>query len=678
MPQHSDDVVRELEALRAENERLRSLDAAHFGADHALRKNQTLVEGIISTAMDAIITIDESYHITLFNAAAETMFGYSAREVLGASVDRFIPAAFRESHREQVRQFGASREYATTVKPMRRIMGRRAGGGTFPIESSVSVIDIDGERFYTAVLRDVSDSVRSEALLERDALMLANVRDAVITTDLVGRITYWNEGAERLLGWKSAEILGFDLASRYDEPERTLVARAIQSALNGAQWSGEWQSRHKDGSQVWVEARLQLVSNGDSAPLGILLLAHDISERKRVAEERARLEVQIHHAQKLESLGVLAGGIAHDFNNLLVGILGNASLAMVELSPESPIRGVLHQIETSALRAAELTNQMLAYSGHGRFVVQAISLSRLIEDMSPVLESIVGEHVAISYRLAPDLPPTHADATQLRQVIVNLVSNASDAIGAKDGLVSISTGAVQLDRRYLNDTFLDDDLPEGLYVYVEVSDTGVGMDLQTKKRIFDPFFSTKFAGRGLGLAAVLGIVRGHQGALKVYSEPGKGSTFKVLLPYADAPVESAPPQLFGVGAWRGSGVVLVVDDEEAVRTVARRILERFGFEVITAADGQEGVDVFQQHADRIVAVLLDVTMPVMDGEQAYREMRLIRPDVRVVLSSGFSEQDATTRFAGKGLAGFIQKPYRATALVELLQSILESAPETQE
>jgi CheY-like chemotaxis protein len=321
---------------------------------------------------------------------------------------------------------------------------------------------------------------------------------------------------------------------------------------------------------------------------------------------------------------------------------------------------------------------MLAYSGHGRFVVQAISLSRLIEDMSPVLESIVGEHVAISYRLTPDLPPTHADATQLRQVIVNLVSNASDAIGAKDGLVSISTGAVQLDRRYLNDTFLDDDLPEGLYVYVDVSDTGVGMDLQTKKRIFDPFFSTKFAGRGLGLAAVLGIVRGHHGALKVYSEPGKGSTFKVLLPYADAPVESAPPQPFGVGAWRGSGVILVVDDEEAVRTVARRILERFGFEVITAADGQEGVDVFQQHADRIVAVLLDVTMPVMDGEQAYRELRLIKPDVRVVLSSGFSEQDATTRFAGKGLAGFIQKPYRATALVELLQSVLESAPETQE
>ncbi|MBE7560041.1 response regulator [bacterium] len=253
---------------------------------------------------------------------------------------------------------------------------------------------------------------------------------------------------------------------------------------------------------------------------------------------------------------------------------------------------------------------------------------------------------------------------------MNLIINASEAIGEASGVIVISTGAVECDRAYLAGSYIDEDLPPGLYVYLEVADTGCGMTPETLARVFDPFFSTKFTGRGLGLAAVLGIVRGHRGAIKVYSEPGRGTTFKVLFPASSRPVQNDAVRQPAAARWRGVGLILVVDDEETVRTLARRMLERLGFTVLVASDGQEGVEIFRQHADEVRAVLLDMTMPHMDGEEAFRELRRIRPDVRVVLSSGYNEQDATNRFAGKGLAGFIQKPYCLEDLCDVIRRAL--------
>ncbi len=399
----------------------------------------------------------------------------------------------------------------------------------------------------------------------------------------------------------------------------------------------------------------------------------NIIERRRSEGEQRKLEGQIHHAQKLESLGVLAGGIAHDFNNLLMGVLGNASLALADLPPESPARESVAHIEQSALRAAELARQMLAYSGKGKFIIQRLNLSKVVEEMSHLLQVSISKKAFLHYNFANSLPAVEGDPTQIRQVIMNLITNASDAVGEKSGIITISTGAMHVDSSYLSETYLNDDLPAGYYVYVEVSDTGCGMDEETRSKIFDPFFTTKFTGRGLGMAAALGIVRGHKGAIKVYSEVGRGTTIKILFPACDLPEEEASNQTGkNEMEWKPSGTILVVDDEETVRVVCQRILEGRGFRVLTADDGLSGLQLFRQEADQISLVLLDMTMPHMDGEETFREMRQIRPHVQVILTSGYSEQDATGRFAGKGLAGFIQKPFFPATLLGKIREIMES------
>lgn len=392
--------------------------------------------------------------------------------------------------------------------------------------------------------------------------------------------------------------------------------------------------------------------------------------RVRAEEEQTLFQAQVQHAQKLESLGVLAGGIAHDFNNLLMSILGNANLAEMDLPAKSPARESLDQIEKAAERASELTNQLLAYSGKGKFVNQRINLNQLVEEMGHLLKVSISKKAHLQHRFASTLPTIEADPAQIRQIVMNLITNASEALGGQSGIITIATGALECDQAYLQDTYLAKDLPEGPYVYLEVTDTGCGMDKLTQGKIFDPFFTTKFTGRGLGLAAVIGIVRGHRGAIRVYSEPGQGTTFKVLLPACDQPGERSRIQEPPSGDWKGEGVVLVVDDEESIRQLTERLLKRFGLQVLTAEDGLQAVDVFRAHADEIDVILLDMMMPRMDGQETFQQIRKIKSDAQVILSSGYSEGEATTRFAGSGLAGFIQKPYRPIDLIAKLQNLL--------
>jgi CheY-like chemotaxis protein len=261
-----------------------------------------------------------------------------------------------------------------------------------------------------------------------------------------------------------------------------------------------------------------------------------------------------------------------------------------------------------------------------------------------------------------------ADATQIRQIVMNLVINASEAIGEKSGVIAITTGCMDCDRNYLKDVWLDENIGAGLYVYLEIADTGCGMIRETLSKIFDPFFTTKFTGRGLGMAAVLGIIRGHKGAIKIYSEPDKGTSFKILLPASDRPAElfSRPS---GDKNWKGSGVVLLVDDEETVRGIGTEMLKELGFDVITAGDGREALEIFSRDPASIQFVILDLTMPHMDGEQCFRELRRVKPDVKVIMSSGYNEQEVTQKFVGKGLAGFIQKPYRMAVLMDSVRNL---------
>ena len=402
------------------------------------------------------------------------------------------------------------------------------------------------------------------------------------------------------------------------------------------------------------------------------VLKSEIARRMQVEEEQRALEKQMHHVQKLESLGIMAGGIAHDFNNMLMAVLGNADLALADLEPWSPVRPFIEEIEKVSRRAADLCRQMLAYSGRGKFVVKTVNLSDLLLDMAGMLEISVSKKAVLKFNCPENLPPIDSDPSQLRQIIMNLVINASEAIGNRSGVITVSTGAVECDRAYLAATFLDENLAEGLYTYLEVADTGHGMDRETKAKLFDPFFTTKFTGRGLGMSAVLGIVRGHKGGIKVYSEPGRGTAIKLLFP---AVPDALPGDMHegpaGDGKWQGKGTVLLVDDDETVRAVGRQMLERLGFNVLTANDGSQGVAAYREHTAEIDLVLLDLTMPHMDGEETFREMRRISAEVRVILSSGYNEQDVTQRFAGKGLAGFIQKPYTLEPLRDTIQKAFE-------
>lgn len=433
--------------------------------------------------------------------------------------------------------------------------------------------------------------------------------------------------------------------------------------------------RRRDGETIWVSESGAVVRDDDGRVLFYEGIIRDITAQRHADAEQARIQRKLQEVQKLESLGVLAGGIAHDFNNLLTGVLGGASLARAELPPGARAQSHLEQIEVAAQRAADLCRQMLAYSGRGRFVIEPLDLTALVMDTVQLLELSVGKQAILKFNLHERLPRIAGDATQIRQVIMNLVINASEALGDRGGVISLTTGVMHADRTYLTETYLAPELGEGDFVLLEVGDNGMGMAPEVQARIFDPFFTTKFTGRGLGLAAVLGIVQGHRGAIKVYSEPGKGTTVKILLPIDGAAVTADYPMgaRGGESKWMGTGTLLVVDDEPTVRAALERMLAALGFQTILAVDGRDALDKMTTHGARVEAVLLDLTMPNMGGEETFRELRRHYPGLPVLLLSGFTEDEAVARFTGKGLAGFLQKPFKMATLREQLQRVLDGA-----
>jgi two-component system cell cycle sensor histidine kinase/response regulator CckA len=380
--------------------------------------------------------------------------------------------------------------------------------------------------------------------------------------------------------------------------------------------------------------------------------------RRHAEEDRLAMERQLLEAQRTDSLGVLAGGIAHDFNNLLVGITGNVSLALADCRAPSAMRTRLTEIDGAARRAADLARQMLAYAGRGQLTLEPLDLTALVEEMTQLLHVSTAKKATLQYRFAAGLPSVRADATQIRQVVMNLVLNASEAIGDGPGVVTVTTGFMCAERSHLADLCVGRELPPGNYVFLSVADTGCGMDPATLRRIFDPFFTTRVAGRGLGLAAVHGIVLGHGGGLGVRTAVGRGSSFTLLLPPAGGTATDAPGPPPSTDVWKGHGLVLVVDDEETVRATTGLMVERLGFEVALAADAHEALDIFRRRGDGVRAVLLDLSMPGMTGEQALHELRAIRPEARVILMSGYDSADVIRRFRTGELAGFLQKPFR--------------------
>lgn len=494
-----------------------------------------------------------------------------------------------------------------------------------------------------------------------------------------GRNEYTNSRYTEITGWALDEINAmppseFPELFHPDDRDRVFAhMAAVADTLDGDYVEIEYRFKTKDGRWIWClsrDAPFERATDGTVASfIGTFL---DITERRQQEEQRREFERRIEQTQRIESLGILAGGIAHDFNNILMGIMGHADLAQEGLSTLSPARESLCQIVAASKRAAELCGQMLAYAGKGRVEQRDFSLRDLIEETLQMLKTCISKKAIMNLNLEKELPCIHGDPSQIRQILMNLVINASDAIGERSGAVTISTGATECSEEYLANGYIITPSAPGIYVYLEVSDTGCGMDQKTMARIFEPFYTTKFTGRGLGLSAVMGIVKAHKGALRVYSEPGRGTSFKVLFPAVEVSEEGEREDVAG-SAWRGSGTVLLAEDEETVLTISSKQLQKLGFEVLTAQDGRQAVDLYRKHSGEIDLVLLDFTMPHMNGDEAYRELRQINPNVRVILASGYSESDITSRFAGKGLAGCLQKPYTLAKLRSLLSSVMPEA-----
>jgi PAS domain S-box-containing protein len=482
-----------------------------------------------------------------------------------------------------------------------------------------------------------------------------------------------SRGSIEIIGFTPHELVSGNVC--YDElilaEDRTRRQDSITAALATQNaYENEYRLRDKHGRVKWVLDRGQGIYSNEGQLLFIEGLAIDITSRKQAEADKAALDRKLLESQKLESLGVLAGGIAHDFNNLLTTIIGTASIVRADLPDHSPIQPHLGQIENGARRAAELCQQMLAYSGKGRFLVQRTSLEKLVRDTIPLLEHSISKRADLHFEFRPNVPDVEVDATQIRQIIMNLVVNASDAIGDQDGVITVETSTLSRNDPHLIHAALPPPPGEGDLVCLRVRDTGAGMTRETIAKIFDPFFTTKFAGRGLGLAAVLGIVRGHHGGLLVTSAVGAGSTFTLLLPAATRPApekEIRPP--VETRDRPLSGTVLLIDDEEGVRAVAEQMFCSFGLKTFIAADGKEGFELFKQHQATISLVLLDLTMPRMSGEETLRAIRAISPRLPVILTSGYNES-AIPELATDPHVSFLQKPFSMQALRAQIAAML--------
>jgi two-component system, cell cycle sensor histidine kinase and response regulator CckA len=634
-------------------------------AEKAVRESEDRYQTLVNLSPDAMI-VNVGGKYAFANPAAARLFGASSPEdLLGQDVMQRIHPDDRERVAARV-----ALVFEGAVTPPTEIKVLRLDGSPVEVEVTAARVEFDGSPAGQVIFRDVAERRRAEELLRLTQFSVDRVADSVFWADSDAHLIYVSDSTCRLHGYSRDEMLGLTL---FD----------LDRSLSAEQWSANWRRMKrdgpftfdavhcaKDGSAIPVEVSVNYLEfNGKEYNCAFV---RDTTDRIRAEEERVELERRLQQSQRLESLGVLAGGIAHDFNNILMSVLGNAELALTTLPAASSVRGNLLEITASSRRAADLCRQMLAYSGRGQLVAEAIDLGALIENLLGFLRSTVSKKALFDIDLGENLPLMRGDASQVSQVIMNLVLNASEALGENGGVIAIATGVKQCSSKDLEGMCGDENLSPGLYLTLEISDTGSGMDMVTQDRIFEPFFTTKFSGRGLGLSAVLGIVRGHKGGLRLSSEVGKGTTFAILFPATEAAIESTAHINGGTkDLWRGKGTVLLVDDEEAIRTLGEAMLHLLGFTVLTAADGREAVSVYAEHREEIALVLLDLTMPRMNGEETFQKLRALDPGVRVVLSSGYARADVIARFAGMGLVGFVHKPYSLDELTEQLRAALE-------
>ena len=581
--------------------------------------------------------------------AGDTCWGWPPAEIQGKSILDLISPEDQKVILHALDEVRKGREF-----PRREVHFLDRDGTEVPQVCRLAPKDSDGVVLGYArefVARCESDVRTLAALKElRDFKRALDQHAIVAVTDARGRITYVNDYFCEISKYPRGELLGQDHRIINSGHHPKAFFRDLWTTIkSGNVWKGEVKNKAKDGTYYWVDTTIVPLLDAEGRVEQFVAIRADITSRKN-GEEAQR------QTQKLESLGVLAGGIAHDFNNLLTSIMGNCAIASLSLPTGSPTQAALAQIEQGALRAADLTRQMLAYAGKGKTVIAPVDMNKLVTEMSRLLSISISKKCSIHCDLAPEIPVITADPTQMQQMVMNLVTNASEAM-EQGGVVTLRTEERTLDSPDITALAPIGPVKPGRYVILDVTDTGCGMSKETIQSIFDPFFTTKFTGRGLGLSALLGILRSHGGAIKVYSEAGHGTCMKVFLPAAE-PMERAEEPQVPMSTLPLRGTLLLVDDDVAARAVARALALQLGLQVLEAADGKEAVHTFSLHKDEISLVLMDLTMPNMDGREAFRRIREILPTIPVILSSGYNEKEAVGDLPGGSLAGFLPKPYR--------------------
>jgi signal transduction histidine kinase/GAF domain-containing protein/ActR/RegA family two-component response regulator len=608
-------------------------------------------------------------------------------ELRSVITDRMLRAVARdEEHLELLRSIGFTSFMCVPLKARGKVLGtmsfvsadqrNRYGPEELALAEDLAqraAMAIDNALLYASVQRERAALETALLALQENEQRLLLAMDAgrlgIWDWNMVSNVLNWTENLIGMHGFAPGTFDGkFDTLVSVIHPEdrAAFLASVHRAVANKSEFECEFRVVFPDDSIRWIAGKGKVFCNWNGEAIRMIGLGMDVTDRRR-------LEEQLHKTQKLESVGLLAGGIAHDFNNLLTGIMGNAGLALTHLPHFGAAAPLVKNVLQASERAAMLTKQLLAYSGQGQFVIEPVDLSVLVQQIVCLVQANISKLVRLELELAPDLPCIEADASQLQQVVMNLMMNAAEAIDDRAGRVVVRTGRQAVDASYVRSQSLPEELASGDYVVLEVQDTGCGMPADVQAKIFDPFYTTKFTGRGLGLAAVSGIVRGHRGAIKVYSAVGQGSVFRVLFPASAQPQPAREPAQENQEMLDGEGLVLFIDAEMPVREAAEAALRHYGYQVVTAENAAEGIATLRSAAGLVAAVVLDVSMQPQSGEETLRRIRYIQPQLPVILSSGYRETEARRLFPPEMLSGFLQKPYNAISLARALKSVLPAA-----
>jgi len=685
------------EALRRANE---VLEERVRERTRELERAREWFQITLASIGDAVIATDTAGQVTLLNAVAQSLTGWPQGEAAGRPLEEVFHIVNEQTRAGVENPVTKVLRMGTVVGLANHTVLLSRDGREIPIDDSAAPIRASGGDLAGVVLifRDIAD--RRKAETERERLLAETAAahaeaeyqrahlqslflQAPVAIDILRGADHVFEFAHPLTRERlGRDVTGLPLREAWLQAEERGILKILDEVFrSGAPYNGKGvalrYTTKKPAADHFFDLTFTPWRGPDGAIAGVITMINDVTEQVLNRRAMEAAEERFRETAKLESLGVLAGGIAHDFNNLLVGILGNASLALELLPAGSPVQELVTDVVNASEKAAQLTRQMLAYSGRGKFIVEQVDLSALVREILPLVARAMPSAVSVDLALDGDLPKVECDRAQMQQVIMNLLINAAESCGGQPGMVHVSTSVVSSDAHTPRPAFGLPPVEAGVFVCLEVRDTGCGMTEEIKARIFDPFFTTKFTGRGLGLSAALGIIRAHHGAIEVESAPGQGTRFRIFFPVAAGQLPEVQDAGSHIPQRPTNATILVVDDEDVVRRTASVALQKYGYRVLTADDGKNALQIFENRRGEIELVILDLTMPVMGGETALDELKRIDPAARILLSSGYSVSEVSARFQGRGLSGFLQKPYTAARLLEEVQAALGAAGAAQ-